>query len=83
MSIPHSFRIISQQQLLCLPLRIPGFRADRDVAVFPDLLSILVLSVDQVLAIGYYVGMASKRSDKVQEIMDDFEDEKKNGSLLN
>jgi len=51
--------------------------------VFPDLLSILVLSVDQVLAIGYYVGMASKRSDKVQEIMDDFEDEKKNGSLLN
>jgi predicted RNA-binding Zn-ribbon protein involved in translation (DUF1610 family) len=32
--------------------------------------------------IGYYVGMASKRSDKVQKIMDDFEVEKKNGTLL-
>jgi hypothetical protein len=32
--------------------------------------------------IGFYVGMASRRSAKVQKIMDDFEVEKNNGNLL-
>src|SRR6266568_9627335 len=30
----------------------------------------------------YYIGMASKRAENVQKIMDDFEVEKKNGRLL-